>query len=129
LHIPPEQTALQLTENILVGTYVMQVAPDGSPRFTFLSQRWLDMLDLECEALMADPFNRFKCVHPDDYEALIALNLEVFAPRLILHCVALPKSMSTACFPRNWQDSIVSRSATVTTATTGPAKPSTTPSI
>jgi PAS domain S-box-containing protein len=82
LDIPPEQTALQLTENIPVGTYVMQVAPDGSPRFTFLSQRWLDMLDLEREAVMADPFNGFKTVHPDDYGAFIALNMEVFEKTL-----------------------------------------------
>ena len=47
LDISPEETALQLTENIPVGTYVMQVAPDGSPRFTFISQRWLEMLELE----------------------------------------------------------------------------------
>jgi PAS domain S-box-containing protein len=31
---------------------------------------------------MADPFNGFKCVHPDDYEAFIALNMEVFEKTL-----------------------------------------------
>lgn len=71
------ETALQLTENIPVGTYVMKVKTDGSPQFTFISDRWLKMANLRREDVIADPYIAFRCVHPDEYDAFIALNLEV----------------------------------------------------
>lgn len=74
-----EQTTLRLTENIPVGTYIMETSPEGVPRFTFLSERWLKMLNLNREYVLEDPVNAFRAVHPDDYDAFLALNKEVFA--------------------------------------------------
>lgn len=74
-----ERTLLQLTENIPVGTYVLETDAQQQPRFTFLSDRWLQMLDLRREEVMADPGKGFSCVHPDDFEAFMALNRKVFA--------------------------------------------------
>lgn len=74
-----EQTALQLTESIPVGTYVLEVSTAGVPRFTFISRRWLDMLDLHREEVMADPTLGFRCVHPDDYDAFMEENMKVFS--------------------------------------------------
>lgn len=76
---PDEVVALELTEHIPVGTYAMQVAPDGTPRFTFLSKRWLEMLHLDRETVQADPYAGFRLVHPEEYESFVALNLECFA--------------------------------------------------
>jgi len=44
-----------------------------------LSDRWLQMLDVRREEVMADPGKGFSCVHPDDFEAFMALNRKVFA--------------------------------------------------
>lgn len=74
-----EQTTRLLTENIPVGTYVMETTAEGVPRFTFLSERWLKMLDVRREDVLADPNRGFRIVHPDDYDAFLALNMEVFA--------------------------------------------------
>lgn len=74
-----ERTLLQLTENIPVGTYVLETDAQQQPRFTFLSDRWLQMLDVRREEVMADPGKGFSCVHPDDFEAFMALNRKVFA--------------------------------------------------
>jgi PAS domain S-box-containing protein len=80
-----EQTTRLLTENIPVGTYVMETTSEGVPRFTFLSERWLKMLDVRREDVLADPNSGFRIVHPDDYEAFLALNREVFAEIKPLH--------------------------------------------
>ena len=80
-----EQTTRLLTENIPVGTYVMETTSEGVPRFTFLSERWLKMLDVRREDVLADPNSGFRIVHPDDYEAFLALNKEVFAEIKPLH--------------------------------------------
>lgn len=70
------------TDNIPVGTYMMQVGPDGNPSFTFASQRFLDMFDLKLEMVLTDAFGVFSCVHPEEHEAFVALNLEVFSKGL-----------------------------------------------
>lgn len=77
--VGPAHTALRLTENIPVGTYVLETTPEGVPSFTFVSDRWLRMLQVTREEVMADPSVGFRCVHPEDFEAFMALNLEVFA--------------------------------------------------
>lgn len=72
-----EQTALQLTGSIPVGTYVFSTNPEGPPSFTFISDRWLKMLDVEREAVMTNPNNAWVRAHPDDYAQFVELNLEV----------------------------------------------------
>jgi diguanylate cyclase (GGDEF)-like protein/PAS domain S-box-containing protein len=67
-------TALAITENISVGTYVMAMGPDGPPRFTFVSERWLRMLALQRDAVLADPSLAFQRFHPDELAAFTALH-------------------------------------------------------
>lgn len=74
-----EQTALQLTESIPVGTYVLSTNRQGVPRFTFVSDRWLRMLDVDRASVMADPNNAWLRAHPEDYAQFVALNLEVMS--------------------------------------------------
>lgn len=82
-----EQTALQLTGSIPVGTYVLSTNREGIPRFTFVSDRWLTMLDVEREAVMADPENAWIRAHPDDYAQFVELNREVFRNMTPFHWV------------------------------------------
>jgi PAS domain S-box-containing protein len=74
------QTALAITEAIPVGTYTMVLRPGAElARFSFMSERFLQICGLEREAAEANPLNAFACVHPDDYDgwlALIALTFE-----------------------------------------------------
>jgi signal transduction histidine kinase len=74
-----EQTLLTLTKNIPVGTYVLEIDAQKVPKFTFVSDRWLNMLNLQREVVLADPGKGFACVHPEDFEAFMALNARVFA--------------------------------------------------
>jgi signal transduction histidine kinase len=74
-----ERTLLKLTENIPVGTYVLETNAESVPRFTFVSDRWLRMLNLDRESVLNDPSQGFKCVHPDDFDEFMALNQRVFA--------------------------------------------------
>lgn len=52
----------------------MKLNEAGIPSFTFLSQRLLDMLDLDREKAMADANYVFASVHPEDFEGLIAIS-------------------------------------------------------
>ena len=76
--------AYTLTRNIPVGTYVTELDDNGVPTFTFCSERWLQMLDLKREDVMADARLAFQRVHPDYLDDFIKLNervmksLEVF---------------------------------------------------
>ncbi len=63
------EVAYKLTENIPGGTYTIELDPAGQPYFSFCSTRWLRMLDLDREAVMADPAIAFKRVHPDESKA------------------------------------------------------------
>jgi len=65
-----EKSALQFSEAIPVGTYIMKVDGVGLGEFTFLSQRFLDMLDLDRKKALADPNYVYSRVHPDDLEGL-----------------------------------------------------------
>lgn len=77
------QTALAITEAIPVGTYTMVLRPGADlARFSFLSERFLEICGLDRETALADPLNVFACVHPDDYDAWLALNADTFARRL-----------------------------------------------
>ena len=77
------QTALAITEAIPVGTYTMVLRPGAElARFSFMSERFLEICGLEREAALADPLNAFACVHPDDYDAWLALNADTFARKL-----------------------------------------------
>lgn len=76
-----EKTALRLTENIPVGTYVLEVNRRNRARFTFLSERFLRMLDLQREEVLRNPGVAFRCAHPDDFEGLMGLNEKVFMHR------------------------------------------------
>ena len=69
------QTALELTDNIPVGTYVLLTPLEGPQRFTFLSKRWLEMTRLDPAKVMTDISHYFTVVHPDDREAAIAHNI------------------------------------------------------
>ncbi len=82
-----EQTALQLTESIPVGTYVLSTNRQGVPRFTFVSDRWLKILDVERASVMADPDNAWLQTHPEDYAQLVALNLEALSAIKSFHWV------------------------------------------
>ncbi len=77
-----EKTAYDLTENIPVGTYTMVQPPEGGMgSFAFMSRRFLELTGLTREEAEADPLKGFACVHPDDYEAWVALNAACFAKK------------------------------------------------
>ncbi len=74
-----EKTAYELTENIPVGTYTMVQPPQGGMAyFAFMSTRFLELTGLTREEAQADPMKGFACVHPDDLDAWVALNVEAF---------------------------------------------------
>jgi len=69
------QAALELTENIPVGTYTMVLTPGSTAaKFSFLSKRFLEITGLNAEEARSDPLKVFACVHPDDYDAFVAKN-------------------------------------------------------
>lgn len=77
------RTALEITEAIPVGTYTMVLKPgDQLASFSFMSDRFLELTGLKREEALADPLKAFACVHPDDYDAWVQLNAEVFAKKL-----------------------------------------------
>lgn len=81
-----ERTAYELTENIPVGTYTMiQPADGGMASFSFMSKRFLDLLGLDRATVERDPIRGFDCVHPDDYDNWLALNLESFQHKKPFH--------------------------------------------
>ncbi len=74
-----QRAAYELTENIPVGTYVLEFDAAGTPRFTFVSERWLKMLGLQRKDVMADHALAVNAVHPDEREEFIRLNAQVHA--------------------------------------------------
>ncbi len=78
-----QQVALDVTENIPVGTYTMIQPPEGGmARFSFMSPRFLELTGLDREAAKADPLSAFACVHPDDLEDWVAKNAETFEKKV-----------------------------------------------
>ncbi|MBU3664753.1 MAG: PAS domain S-box protein [Chthoniobacterales bacterium] len=73
------RTAFELTANIPVGTYVLEFDTEGNPHFTFVSERWLKMLDLRREDVLADHSLAVSAVHPDERRNFNRLNTEAFA--------------------------------------------------
>lgn len=61
-----QSMALQLTENIPVGVFVVSQDAQGRSRFSFFSSRWLAMLDLERNAVMANPYLAYARLHPEE---------------------------------------------------------------
>lgn len=76
-----QRTAYELTENIPVGTYVLETDAAGNAHFTFTSERWLKMLDLRRVDIQSDPSLAFRAVHPDEQEAFLKLNARVLSNR------------------------------------------------
>lgn len=77
-----EKVALDLTENIPVGTYTMSLPPGSSMgAFTFVSKRFLEMTGLRREDVLRDPGQAFACVHPEEREAWIRKNVQTFQAR------------------------------------------------
>lgn len=66
-----ERAAYELTASIPVGTYIIADGDDGVPRFTFVSERWLRMLDLRREDVLADASLAFQAVHADDRDEFL----------------------------------------------------------
>ena len=71
-------TTVQFLESIPVGIYVMQLDGDGNPSFSYVSNRFLEMLGLNREAVLKDATSAFACVHPESYAEFVALNQKVF---------------------------------------------------
>lgn len=72
-----ERSALQFSEAIPVGTYIMKIDAPGVARFTFVSQRFLDMLDLERQKVLSDPHHVYQRVHPEDIKGLMEVSAHV----------------------------------------------------
>jgi len=69
-----EGVALTLTENIPVGTYVMEVKADRSSRLNFVSKRFIQQFGIQASAAKANPNLVFEKIHPDDYEEFMSLH-------------------------------------------------------
>ena len=76
-----QRTAYELTENIPVGTYVLEFDADGKPHFTFLSERFLAMTGLKREELMANHALALQPMSASDRSQIERLNREVFASK------------------------------------------------
>ena len=77
-----ERTAYELTENIPVGTYTMvQPADGGLAQFRFMSTRFLELTGLRREEAWLDPLKGFACVHPEDFDQWVQLNVQAFSTR------------------------------------------------
>jgi len=63
--------ALELTDNIPVGTYVLLSPLEGPQRFTFLSKRWLEMTRLDLPPRMTPVFKSGFCP-PTDQPCAVA---------------------------------------------------------
>ena len=69
-----EGVALTLTENIPVGTYVMEAKADGSSRLNFVSKRFIQQFGIQASAAKANPNLVFEKIHPEDYEEFMTLH-------------------------------------------------------
>jgi PAS domain S-box-containing protein len=63
--------AFEMTENMPVGMFVTEMLPDGTRQFVFVSNRLLDMLGVEREAVMRDWREIYANIHPDDFAAFL----------------------------------------------------------
>jgi len=73
------RSAFELTKYIPVGTYTMRLDPgEIIAKYTFLSQRFLDLTGLDQELFYHNPVHAFDCLHPEDREAWIQLQKKSF---------------------------------------------------
>ena len=63
--------AFEMTENMPVGMFVTEMLPDGTRQFVFVSNRLLDMLGVDREAVMRDWRQIYGNIHPDDFAAFL----------------------------------------------------------
>jgi len=63
--------AFEMTENMPVGMFVTEMLPDGTRQFVFVSNRLLEMLGVEREAVMRDWREIYANIHPDDFAAFL----------------------------------------------------------
>lgn len=72
-------------DGLPVGTYAVEVQPQGGLRFHYVSERFLQMCDLERDDLMADSERIMSVIHPDDRDAMIQANLAALETQLPFH--------------------------------------------
>ncbi len=63
--------AFEMTENMPVGMFVTEMLPDGTRQFVFVSNRLLDMLAVDRDAVMRDWREIYANIHPDDFAAFL----------------------------------------------------------
>ncbi|MBJ7392119.1 MAG: PAS domain S-box protein, partial [Chthoniobacterales bacterium] len=74
-----QRTAYELTQNIPVGTYVVEFDPQGEPRFTFLSERWIAMTGMNREEVMRNHALALQGMTPEGRREIERLNRKAFA--------------------------------------------------
>jgi diguanylate cyclase (GGDEF)-like protein/PAS domain S-box-containing protein len=108
-----ERLALELTDHMPAGTYVVRFAADGTPVFEFASRRLLEMLGLELEPVKANGNLPFQLLHPGDAPEARARLLEAYRQRqpftwegrlLVEH---RPLWVSTEALPHSREDGSV----------------------
>lgn len=67
-----ERTALKLTENIPVGTYVVETDINRALHITFVSDRLLKILGASRQSILADTKVLFRSIYADDYPDFVA---------------------------------------------------------
>jgi PAS domain S-box-containing protein len=71
--------ALAITRAIPVGTYTMELLPGETlAKFSFMSERFLEITGLNLEEARAEPLRVFDCVHPEDYDRWLGASLAAF---------------------------------------------------
>ena len=77
-----QRTAIELLQNVPMGTYTMlQPADGGIAQFSFVSDQFLKFLGLTREEALQDIMTAFRCIHPDDLDSWVALNVQAFNER------------------------------------------------
>lgn len=61
--------ALAVTESVPVGLYALRISAAGDKEFLFVSRRWLEMLRLTREEVLAQESLAFNRVHPEDRDS------------------------------------------------------------
>ena len=81
-HASQIQSAYELTENIPAGIYALLLRPgEKMARFTYASPRFLELIGLTRADLERNPHSPWTRLHPDDLDAFMRQNLEIFANR------------------------------------------------
>jgi PAS domain S-box-containing protein len=67
-----------MVSNIPVGIYIVRGTPRGTLSFEYVSPQFAKMFNVSAEAVLADPNEALKLVHPDDLKSLLDVNYEKF---------------------------------------------------